>query len=45
MSTFGGKDFDTLFVTCGDKVYQRKTKAKGVLGFQPPVKAAGDKLG
>jgi gluconolactonase len=27
---FGGKDLDTLYVTCQDKVYKRKTKAKGV---------------
>ena len=26
---FGGKDFDTLYVTCTDKVYSRKTKTKG----------------
>ena len=26
---FGGKDFDTLYVTCSDKVYSRKTKTKG----------------
>jgi gluconolactonase len=44
-ATFGGKGFETLFVTCGDKVYRRKTKAKGALGFAEPVKAPGDKLG
>lgn len=27
---FGGPDFDTLFVTCGDKVYRRKTKTAGL---------------
>jgi sugar lactone lactonase YvrE/enterochelin esterase-like enzyme len=27
---FGGKDLDTLYVACQDKVYKRKTKAKGV---------------
>lgn len=26
---FGGKGFDTLYVTCSDKVYARKTKTKG----------------
>ena len=26
---FGGKDFDTLYVTCGSKVYRRKLKVKG----------------
>lgn len=28
---FGGKDLDTLYVACRDKVYKRKTKAKGVM--------------
>jgi gluconolactonase len=40
---FGGKDFDTLFVSCGDKVYARKTSAKGVLSFQPPTMSSGPK--
>jgi gluconolactonase len=26
---FGGKEFDALYVTCSDKVYQRKTKTTG----------------
>ena len=26
---FGGKNFDTLYVTCQDKVYKRKTQVKG----------------
>jgi gluconolactonase len=26
---FGGKDFDTLFATCGDKVFMRRLKIKG----------------
>lgn len=26
---FGGKNFDTLYVTCTDKVYSRKTQTKG----------------
>lgn len=43
--TFGGKDFDALFVTCADKVFKRKTKAVGAHGFQPPAKAPPDKLG
>ena len=34
---FGGKDRDVLYVMCGDKVFRRKTKAKGVLHFQEPV--------
>jgi sugar lactone lactonase YvrE/enterochelin esterase-like enzyme len=34
---FGGKGLDTLYVTCGDKVFKRKTKTKGVLSWQAPV--------
>ena len=33
----GGPKFDTLYVTCTDKVYRRKIRATGVLYFQPPV--------
>jgi sugar lactone lactonase YvrE/enterochelin esterase-like enzyme len=43
--TLGDKDFETMYITCGKSVYQRKTKAQGVHGFQPPVKATMDKLG
>ncbi|MFK7820231.1 MAG: SMP-30/gluconolactonase/LRE family protein, partial [Planctomycetaceae bacterium] len=35
---FGGKDLDTLFVTCGDKVYKRKVNRKGVVPWNGPVK-------
>ncbi|HKQ37407.1 MAG TPA: SMP-30/gluconolactonase/LRE family protein [Verrucomicrobiae bacterium] len=35
---FAGPQFDELVVTCGDKVYKRKTRAKGVLAFQAPFK-------
>jgi gluconolactonase len=41
---FGGETFDTLFATCGDKIYKRKTKAKGVLSFQAPVKPPAPRL-
>ncbi len=34
---FGGKDLDEMYLTAGDKVWKRKTRAKGVLPFQPPV--------
>ena len=34
---FGGKDMDTLYVTCGDKVFKRKTKAKGIMSWKAPV--------
>jgi len=36
-ATFGGPDLSYLYVTCGDKVYRRKTKAKGVLSWTAPV--------
>lgn len=35
---FGGANFDELYATCSDKVYKRKTQAKGVLSFQTPIK-------
>ena len=35
---FGGPKFDTLYVTCGDKVYRRKIKARGAIPWQAPVK-------
>jgi len=31
---FAGANFDTLYVTCGDKVYRRKVKAQGVIPWQ-----------
>jgi len=41
---FGGPDFSDLYATCGDKVYKRKTRAKGVLSFNPPVKPPQPRL-
>ena len=35
---FGGADLKTLYVTCGDKVYKRATKVKGVLTFNAPIR-------
>lgn len=35
---FGGPNFDVLFVTAGDRVYQRKVKTKGAPSFLAPVK-------
>ncbi len=35
---FGGPNLDELYVCCSDKVYKRKTQAKGILSFQPPIK-------
>jgi gluconolactonase len=36
---FGGPELDTLYVTCGGKVYKRKLKARGVIPWQEPLKA------
>ena len=35
---FGGANFDTLFATCGDTVYSRKLKTKGLSPSDPPLK-------
>jgi sugar lactone lactonase YvrE len=42
--TFGGPEFDTLYATCGDRVYARKLKVKGAQAWQPPVKPAAPRL-
>jgi sugar lactone lactonase YvrE/enterochelin esterase-like enzyme len=41
---FGGANFDELYVTCTDKVYKRKTKARGVFSAQAPLKPAAPRL-
>jgi hypothetical protein len=42
---FGGKDLSELFIACGDSIYKRPTKAKGVVsGQQAPIKPAAPKL-
>ena len=41
---FGGPEFDTLYATCEDKVFKRKTKAKGVLSFEPAIKPTAPRL-
>ena len=35
---FGGADFNTLYVSCGDKVYRRKLKVRGANPFENPYK-------
>ncbi|MCF6311889.1 MAG: SMP-30/gluconolactonase/LRE family protein [Verrucomicrobiales bacterium] len=35
---FGGADLAYLYVACGDTIYRRKTKSKGVLFFEKPEK-------
>jgi gluconolactonase len=37
--TFGGPEFDTLYVSCADhKIYSRKLKVNGAPAWTPPVK-------
>jgi enterochelin esterase-like enzyme len=42
---FGGKDLSELYIACGDQVFKRKTKAKGVVtNGQLPIKPAAPHL-
>ena len=41
---FGGADFQTIYATCGDKVFKRKVKTKGANAFDPPIKPAAPRL-
>lgn len=41
---FGGEGSDTLFATCGDRVYKRKLKTKGAHAFEAPLKPAPPRL-
>jgi sugar lactone lactonase YvrE/enterochelin esterase-like enzyme len=41
---FGGGQFDTIYATCGDKVYKRKVKVRGAASFAPPVKPRPPRL-
>jgi sugar lactone lactonase YvrE len=41
---FGGEKFDTLFATCGDKVYRRKLKVVGANSWAPPHRPAQPRL-
>lgn len=41
---FGGADFNTLYVLCGDKVYRRKLKTRGANLFDKPVKPVAPRL-
>jgi gluconolactonase len=41
---FGGKDFDTMYITCHDKVYKRKFKVPGVNAFEAPIKPKAPRL-
>ncbi|PWT73477.1 MAG: gluconolactonase [Bacteroidetes bacterium] len=41
---FGGAHFDTLYVSCGNKVYRRKLKVQGANVFETPYKPKTAKL-
>ena len=41
---FGGPNFDEFYATCGDKVYKRRLKARGVNGWDKPNKPNAPKL-
>ena len=41
---FGGEKFDTVFATCGDKVYKRRVKAQGLDPAAGPIKLPAPKL-
>jgi sugar lactone lactonase YvrE len=42
--TFGGQNFDTLFATCGNKVFKRKMNVKGSPAWSAPQKPAPPRL-
>ncbi|AMV21912.1 SMP-30/gluconolactonase/LRE family protein [Planctomyces sp. SH-PL14] len=42
--TFGGPQMDTIYATCGDKVFKRKVKVQGAPSWQPPLKPAAPRL-
>lgn len=42
-AAFVGKDHDLLYVTCGNKVFGRKTQVKGAITFQAPASSADKK--
>jgi enterochelin esterase family protein len=37
---FAGPNLEYLYACCTDKIYRRKTQAKGVLFFQPPSRVS-----
>lgn len=42
--TFGGAAFDTLYATCGDKVYKRRLNTVGANAWATPIKPAAPRL-
>jgi len=41
---FGGENFDSIYATCGDKVFKRKVKVKGANGWDKPNKPTAPRL-
>jgi sugar lactone lactonase YvrE/enterochelin esterase-like enzyme len=41
---FGGKEFDVIYATCGDKVFKRRVKVKGAYTSAEPLKPAAPRL-
>ena len=41
---FGGPDYNTLYISCGDKVYRRKLRTQGANNFAVPYKSAVPRL-
>lgn len=41
---FGGENFDTIYATCGDRVFKRKLKVRGLSPAEGPVKPAAPRL-
>jgi sugar lactone lactonase YvrE/enterochelin esterase-like enzyme len=42
--TFGGPNFDTIYATCGDRVYSRQVKVRGTNHWAAPIKPAAPRL-
>lgn len=42
--TFGGERFDTLYATCGDRVYRRRLRVKGAQAWDKPNKPEPPRL-
>ncbi len=42
--TFGGPNLEYLYVTCGDKVYRRKTQVNGLVSSAAPIKPPRPRL-
>ncbi len=41
---FGGPNFDILYATCGDQIYKRKVKVRGVQAHEAPIKPPAPRL-